>query len=918
MKADLLLVLCLLFSAPSILAAQDTPPLTISVQTDASECPEGTTGRARVYPNGGAQSLGSGHFYLPPETVDSRSNQASFSSTADFNGDGAVDLVFESAFGPDIFFNNGDGSFRNSLEVFQLDFTTARSDRGIPGDVDGDGDVDLYTPGQAKIWINDGSGNFQARPDFVPAPRTTVGVNDAVFGDFDQDGVQELVAVNLFQVNKLILYENDGTGAFTIEDQYLTSLIPYQIVSADFNLDGWEDVAIASGSFAAPSEFEVYLNDQDGTFTQTGITYNVSGRTSDLNTGDVNNDGYDDLVFTNRDGPHEVWLNNQDNTFSMVVQTFGERGAAADLADLNGDGNLDVVVGATFLVALPNRITTSIYYGAGDGTFTLEEELANLPGDNIGHIGHTTTIADFDADGDLDVFTGTQIAFNDDRYVSPYQILWSNGATTEEITGLAPGSYGVTVTDATGLSVTQTVEVLSQAPLEIMADVTDLRCSGNQPGEISITGVVGGSLRILKRVEEVYASPGAGQSFVAVGDVDGDGDLDVLNTTHNSENANNPNLREVIWLNDGDGTFTEGQEFIGRSGYNGKFGDMDGDGDLDILIMGYREIYAHFNDGTGNFITGTETYNFSIGGIVGQVWNTPDLTDLDGDGDLDAFIFSNNYQVQFVLLNDGDGTFTQSSEVYGLTMHLGASIGDLDGDGDADVFLPAFGSNSLVLKNDGDGTFTYPDVSYGSSYEHTRSTLADLDGDGDLDAITLAAETQEGQTVKVLMNDGTGVFTELPEAFTRLGDRPLSVATLDFDGDGDLDVFLGKAGVADNQSKLYLNDGNARFTELPPNYTSPVSFGVNDATFADLDGDGDLDLVLGTTAGFETLRNEPNCYTYQWGPEAENQTTPTITNLSPGSYSVTVSDFNNCQETTTFILEAPVIDCNGFPWDGGN
>lgn len=249
-------------------------------------------------------------------------------------------------------------------------------------------------------------------------------------------------------------------------------------------------------------------------------------------------------------------------------------------------------------------------------------------------------------------------------------------------------------------------------------------------------------------------------------------------------------------------------------------------------------------------------------------------------------------------------------------MHQGASLGDLDGDGDVDVFLPAYGSNSLVLKNDGDGTFSYPTVTYGKSYEHTRSLLADLDGDNDLDAITLATEAQEGETVKVLLNNGSGAFTELPEAFTQLDDRPLSVATLDFDGDGDQDVIIGKRGSPDNQTQIYLNDGTGRFNELSFSAVTPASANLYDVIFADLDGDGDLDLAAGTSAGFETFRNEPNCYTYQWGPAAGNQTTPVVSDLSPGQYQVTVTYFNGCQETVTFTLEPPVIDCGGFPWGG--
>jgi hypothetical protein len=112
-----------------------------------------------------------------------------------------------------------------------------------------------------------------------------------------------------------------------------------------------------------------------------------------------------------------------------------------------------------------------------------------------------------------------------------------------------------------------------------------------------------------------------------------------------------------------------------------------------------------------------------------------DLGDLDGDGDLDAFVANNNGQANRVYTNDGTGTFTDSGQALGGSDSYGVALGDVDRDGDLDAFVAnGAGEPNLVYLNDGSGSFTDSGQALGSSYTDGVA-LGDVDRDGDLDAL---------------------------------------------------------------------------------------------------------------------------------------------------------------------------------------
>jgi hypothetical protein len=315
---------------------------------------------------------------------------------------------------------------------------------------------------------------------------------------------------------------------------------------------------------------------------------------------------------------------------------------------------------------------------------------------------------------------------------------------------------------------------------------------------------------------------------VALGDLDGDGDLDAFV-------ANNWGPANKVWQNDGTGTFTETQSLGSSSSYAVALGDVDDDGDLDAFVVNCgwpdgapNKVWE--NDGTGAF---TETQSLGNADSIDVA-----LGDVDGDGDLDAFVA--NYgagsgEANKVWQNDGMGTFTDGLQSLGSSASTGVALGDMDGDGDLDAFVTNnWDQADKVWQNDRTGTFTETQ-SLGSA-DSLGVALGDVDGDGDLDAVVanMDYDHSSGEANKVWRNDGTGAFTETQN----LGSAPSDAVALgDVDGDGDLDAFVANR---DGANKVWQNDGTGTFTETQ-SLGSADSLGV---ALGDVNGDGDLDAFV--------------------------------------------------------------------------
>lgn len=358
---------------------------------------------------------------------------------------------------------------------------------------------------------------------------------------------------------------------------------------------------------------------------------------------------------------------------------------------------------------------------------------------------------------------------------------------------------------------------------------------------------------------------------VGVADLDGDGDLDVVIPQEFRLNK--------LMLNDGTGRFTDISatlpplseeemaagppqlrfEGAGHDSEDVSIADFDSDGILDLIIVAEDDVKF------GR--TNVHEYYRGLGGARHQrVGGLPDMeadaiahADFDGDGDLDLLIAGAGQDR--LLTNDGKGGFTDQTGSRAPRedrVTQDGEFADLDGDGDLDVVLGQEGGHALWL-NDGSGRFSdasdrLPDP---GNVEARKVTPADIDGDGDLDLYFshVSWQGREGQD-RLLINDGSGRFSD--ETAARIPaetDITLVARFADLDGDGDLDIVRGDAGPL----SVWINDGRGVFTDVTDQVLPAPVMGVNIAVaLADFDGDGRIDIYVGQLkAGNpdETLRD---------------------------------------------------------------
>jgi len=374
---------------------------------------------------------------------------------------------------------------------------------------------------------------------------------------------------------------------------------------------------------------------------------------------------------------------------------------------------------------------------------------------------------------------------------------------------------------------------------------------------------------------EIVAQLGSkhGANTMAFGDIDSDGDEDLfwgdffepgILLLENTGTCQSPNLRR------------EPESFptddpLRTSGYNAPtVGDVDGDGDQDLIV---GVLGGAFNPNTttvdnlhyieqvtaGTFAKRTSRFISTID--VGSE-SVPVFVDLDGDGDQDILLGNKIEQddpqngALYRFVNEGRPgapDYRMAGEVdLGGGYHLVPAFGDLDGDGDLDAIVGTWGDEVRLHVNEGaDGSIalTLADsaVVTLTRGRNATPTLGDVDGDGDLDLFL----GESSGTLNFYENTGSATNLELTLVSDEFGDFDVGRRSLpvlyDIDGDGDLDLVVGSESEG---LRLFRNTGTPSAPSFVDEGALPIPhFGFSAPAFGDVDGDGDHDLLLGGGSG---------------------------------------------------------------------
>lgn len=340
--------------------------------------------------------------------------------------------------------------------------------------------------------------------------------------------------------------------------------------------------------------------------------------------------------------------------------------------------------------------------------------------------------------------------------------------------------------------------------------------------------------------------------------------------------------------------------------------DLDNDGDIDLIQSGLglnlsgtnAKVTVFLNDGLGDFTIKAQPFTdyFTTEIMV--------LGDLDDDGDLDLIISAINRTD--VYLNDGEALFSIDDRTNLTAADSGEIlIGDIDNDGDQDVLqFGGIGSSlsffSLYL-NDELGALRNSFTSAFAPLRLAKAAFIDVENDGDLDVLSFGINPDEELVASLCTNDGLGNYScNDSTGITPLQADGLSVGDLDSDGDDDF-LICGSDASNTATTAVYINDGFGQFTELE-DLPFPDMFAGTSA-LGDLDQDDDLDVLLvGSLEG-----GLPTIYSLVFENLGDNMFV--ISDSLKGEYiaEASIADFNG--DTKNDIMIQGFIDDMNVYWN---
>ncbi len=289
--------------------------------------------------------------------------------------------------------------------------------------------------------------------------------------------------------------------------------------------------------------------------------------------------------------------------------------------------------------------------------------------------------------------------------------------------------------------------------------------------------------------------------------------------------------------------------------------------------------------------------------------------DFNGDGFLDLYVPNGRGKGDFLFLNNGDATFTEvgkAARVADEDLSIGVVAGDVDNDGDLDLYVTNFAAPNRLYLNNGTGVFRDFAVPAGVADNGPGSSAAmvDYDNDGDLDIYVLNRSSRHSSIL--YRNNGNGSFTNVTAAAgVGVSGRWLEAAFFDYDLDGDQDLFLVEEFEMD---QFFANNGDGTFTDITASTISRETDGMG-IDFADYDSDGDFDFYIGDYYNDPLFRNDNGVF-------QDVSTESGIENLGVG-WGVNFMDFDNDGDKDVYVINGAMLDSkldrpNAFFVNDGN
>jgi len=624
---------------------------------------------------------------------------------------------------------------------------------------------------------------------FQPATRVTGGSATAVVvGDFNNDGhLDILAAMKTTSGSELVLALGNGNGTFQRATVLPNACFNCSLAVGDFNNDGLTDVAVAN-----TTSLTILLSNGNGTFQNGPASYTFSEAVA-VTVGNLNGDSTPDLVIVDA-GLNQavVLLGNGNATFLRSSYSVSSGPTAAVINDFNLDGLNDIAVNSK------NGDTVTVLTNLGKGSFKVGTPVpagcatSGAPNGPCTFDGLAT--GDFNGDGLPDLATPDSLLYGkgDGTFQAP--ILFAAGNTPTYVTSFNFNSDNKTdlvvankqpnISLLFGLA-----ESVLQPGFESVGASPQSAAEGDFNGDgnidIAVASYSSNTVQILLgggkggfRAGQVLSVAHA--AAVLALDLNGDGLLDL---------AVSSDLGTTIFFGDGNGTFTQSAEYALTGDCTQRpdnptpqvcfaSADVNGDGHPDLAGASWsgNTVSTLLNNGDGTFRSGTTLNVETPQGLT--------FGDFNNDGHADLAV-SSYYQGEVIFPGFGNGSFGSSVTVQIAPGAVASAVGDFNGDGNLDLAVApgAEGGFAIyVVLGDGNLTFSRPKLIQADE-EPIAIAVGDLNNDGLPDIVSTNYPEND---VALILNSGGGAFA--PATFLGTGNGPCFVVVGDLNGDQKQDI----------------------------------------------------------------------------------------------------------------------------------